>query len=249
MNFVFDLDGTICFQGKVLNNAIIEALDALAHYGHNIIFASARPIRDLLPVLPTHMHAYPMVGGNGALVANDKHIISKVHFKEEVRNKILSIIQSHRLTYLIDGPWDYAYTGREDHPIRRNVDPEKRANLVPLASLRSTIKIVLLDMPDRKIILDELSMLPVVVHEHGDEGILDISPQGIDKWNGLVKLGIQERSYIAFGNDANDISMFQHALMSVMIGNHKDLACFATERVDADEHLIAKKLMAMCKIG
>ncbi|MEC0371432.1 HAD-IIB family hydrolase [Paenibacillus chibensis] len=211
------MDGTICFQGKVLSHAIIEALDALAHYGHDIIFASARPIRDLLPVLPPHMHAYPMVGGNGALVAKDKHIISTVHFKEEVMNKILSIIHSHQLAYLIDGPWDYAYTGREDHPIRKNIDPEKRANLVPLASLTSTVKIVLLDMPDRKTIMNELSMLPVVVHEHGDEGILDISPQGIDKWNGLVKLGIQERSYIAFGNDANDISMFQHALTSVIV--------------------------------
>jgi len=41
-----------------------------------VIFASARPIRDLLPVLDKRFHTYPMIGGNGAIVANQGQIIS-----------------------------------------------------------------------------------------------------------------------------------------------------------------------------
>lgn len=42
--------------------------------------------------------------------------------------------------------------------------------------------------------------LNVVVHSHGNEGILDISPNGIDKWSGLQQLGVEEKEYIASGN-------------------------------------------------
>ncbi|PES28334.1 HAD hydrolase family protein, partial [Bacillus thuringiensis] len=62
---------------------------------------------------------------------------------------------------------------------------------------------------------EQLSNMNVVVHSHGNEGILDISPNGIDKWSGLQQLGVEEKEYIAFGNDANDITMFQHAMYSV----------------------------------
>ncbi|WP_136605878.1 HAD-IIB family hydrolase [Paenibacillus dokdonensis] len=248
MKFVFDLDGTICFQGKPLSKVIIDALDELACHGHEIIFASARPIRDLLPVLPPHMQAYPMVGGNGAFVAKDNHIISTVHFEEDVKNHILSMIQLHNLKYLIDSEWDYAFTGNEDHPIRRNVDPEKRAKQIPLASMGIIMKMVLLEIPDPGLIMSQLSALPVVVHVHGNEGILDISPPGIDKWSGLMKLGVEDQSYVAFGNDANDITMFQHAHTSVMIGCHKELGSYASEQVSADEALIAQRLLSFCRL-
>ena len=52
MIFVFDLDGTICFKGKPLSQEICAALDECIQIGHEVVFASARPIRDLLPVLP-----------------------------------------------------------------------------------------------------------------------------------------------------------------------------------------------------
>jgi hydroxymethylpyrimidine pyrophosphatase-like HAD family hydrolase len=40
----------------------------------------------------------------------------------------------------------------------------------------------------------------------------------------LQQSGVKEKEYIAFGNDANDISMFQHAMYSVMIGESLQLA-------------------------
>lgn len=51
MKFVFDLDGTICFKGQPVSEKILSALSKLTDQGHEVIFASARPIRDILPIL------------------------------------------------------------------------------------------------------------------------------------------------------------------------------------------------------
>ncbi len=51
MRYVFDVDGTLCFDGITIDPALIHALKKLERDGDTIIFASARPIRDLLPVV------------------------------------------------------------------------------------------------------------------------------------------------------------------------------------------------------
>ena len=57
MIFVFDLDGTISFSGREIAPDIIAELKKIEELGHQIVFASARPIRDLLPVLPEQLHS------------------------------------------------------------------------------------------------------------------------------------------------------------------------------------------------
>jgi len=60
-------------------------------------------------------------------------------------------------------------------------------------------------------------------------------PIHIHKWSALQKLGVADKQFVAFGNDANDMTMFQHAIHSVMIGNYAELASFAAERVPLEE--------------
>lgn len=52
MKFIFDLDGTICFKGQPLTTEILQAFQKLEADGHDLMIASARPIRDIYPVLP-----------------------------------------------------------------------------------------------------------------------------------------------------------------------------------------------------
>lgn len=68
MRFVFDIDGTLCFDGRLIDQTIIDTLLQLQHDGHELIFASARPIRDLLPVLPSVFHQHTLIGANGAMI-------------------------------------------------------------------------------------------------------------------------------------------------------------------------------------
>ncbi|MFD1677099.1 HAD-IIB family hydrolase [Alicyclobacillus fodiniaquatilis] len=234
MVFVFDLDGTICFKGQPVSEQIANQLDALKEAGHEVIFASARPIRDMLPVLPQRFHAFPLVGGNGSLLANHGNIVFRQAFADEQIKTILSIIKNHHATYLIDGDWDYAYTGPKDHPILQNVDPAKLATCMPVEALQTVVKILLLTVDSTEDVVKQLRELDVVIHQHRHEHVIDISPKGVHKWQALQMHGVREGEFIAFGNDANDLTMFQNAKHAVMVGHHDDVAPFANKIMPMD---------------
>ena len=67
MHFIFDIDGTICFNGRTISPAIQDALDSLRQHGHQLGFASARPYRDILPLLDARFHDALIIGANGAM--------------------------------------------------------------------------------------------------------------------------------------------------------------------------------------
>jgi len=244
MKFVFDLDGTICFKGKPVTEKILSALEALQSNGHQVIFASARPIRDMLPVLHERFHTHTMIGGNGSLVSQQGQLTHAHAFSEDQINTITSLIQEFEATYLIDGEWDYSYTGPSDHPILNNVDPAKLAKMVDIHQHPSIVKVLILTANRMGELAERLSDLDVVVHRHKSENVLDMSPNDIHKWGALSKIGIEQGRYIAFGNDANDISMFMHASHSVMIGHHDELANHASESIslgdDVEDKIIEK---------
>lgn len=234
MQFVFDLDGTICFQGKPLSNKIIDALKQVTDQGHEVIFASARPIRDMLPVIHKDLHGYTMIGGNGSLISKQGRIVHSQCFSPQERYEIMALIDEYHATYLIDSEWDYAYTGPHDHPILQNVDPERLASRVKVEELASVVKILILTADHFEELSERLADMDVFINRHRHEHVLDISPKGIHKWSALQTLGVRERSYTAFGNDANDITMFEHAQHAVMIGHYEPLSPWATEAINFD---------------
>ncbi|MED4400249.1 HAD-IIB family hydrolase [Metabacillus fastidiosus] len=244
MLFVFDLDGTICFKGEPISERILNALANLTKQGHEVIFASARPIRDMLPVIHKDFHHYKMIGGNGSLIYKEGKIVHSKSFISQDLNKIVDLIKEFDGTYLIDGEWNYAYTGPDDHPILRNVDAGKLAQLVNLNELTSIVKILILTSNNFEQLFEKLSDMELFINRHSNENVLDISPKGIHKWSALEALGVKRGSYIAFGNDSNDITMFQNALHTVMIGHHEELSHFAKESIDIkgnfEEEIISK---------
>lgn len=58
MRFVFDIDGTLCFDGRLIDQTIIDTLLQLQHDGHELIFASARPITCLNMHRGVLLHSY-----------------------------------------------------------------------------------------------------------------------------------------------------------------------------------------------
>ena len=135
---------------------------------------------------------------------------------------------------------DSAYTGPQNHSILKNLDPLNSANLVDLDSLKSVVKVLILTSNNNELLSKKLSELDVYVNKHRNENVLDISPKGIHKWAALKMLGIDKGDYIAFGNDSNDISMFENALYTVMVGHHEELSSFAKESIESEENLDLK---------
>lgn len=236
MNVVFDLDGTICFKGQPIATPIAAAIARLAQAGHQPIFASARTIRDMLPVLPQQFHRYPLIGGNGSLIARPASggRATVAAFAAEELQRIMQLIHEQEAAYLIDSEWDYAYTGTEDHPILVNLDPGRLARNVPVEKLGDIVKILVLAARDMEWIAAEAAKLRVVTYRHAGDLALDISPRDVDKWQALAALGFGNEPFIAFGNDANDLPLFRHARKAIRIGNHPALAPYAALTIPLD---------------
>ncbi|WP_238189362.1 hypothetical protein [Paenibacillus sp. L3-i20] len=131
--------------------------------------------------LPPHMHRFPMIGGNGGFIAIGGNIISTIHFDKPIADLLLKLIRTYEAEYLIDSRWDYAYSGSDEHPIRRNIDPEQRAKNIQLDELQEILKMVILRSLNAEKMLEELQRLPVVLYLHGAE-----EEQVINKMNEIM---------------------------------------------------------------
>ncbi|WP_225987354.1 HAD hydrolase family protein [Streptomyces spectabilis] len=65
----FDIDGTPCFGGRVIDDRVPAAVGAGERAGHQLAFASPRPVHDLLPVLGRPYPSALLIGANGGLVS------------------------------------------------------------------------------------------------------------------------------------------------------------------------------------
>jgi len=219
MNFVFDIDGTLSFNGQTIAPEISAAIRALQGAGHQVIFASARPIRDLLPIIPD-FNRCTLIGANGALVANNQQVEAVRPITSHDSTVVEQLIDQENLSYVIDGQWDYAAAVPPDHLILKQLDPDKLAERVPMRTLSNIIKIILLDLSMDQVarISNQLNRdTELVVIQHTAEGNLDLTAKGINKWSTLQYLGIER--YVAFGNDQNDFEMLTHADTSVWVAS------------------------------
>ncbi|GAB3565222.1 HAD-IIB family hydrolase [Amycolatopsis endophytica] len=213
--FVFDVDGTTCFDGNHLPRDIVEAI-LRCRSRHPVVFASARPIRDLVPVLPGELSDAPLVGGNGAFTRANGHI-EVTKFSDDVRGAIDGIIDRYELEYLIDSSWDYSYHVKRDREILGRVDQAGLAKRVARESLAEYVKVVLFGLGD--VAMTELTHLGVTINVHRSEDLVDLAPGLVDKAMGLSALGIPAGGYVAFGNDQNDLRMFEDAAYAVCVGD------------------------------
>lgn len=100
MNFVFDIDGTISFDGYHVDQRIEERIFKLQQLGHQVIFASARPIRDLLPVIP-EFKDFTLIGGNGSIISQNGQIEVIKSITQDDLQLIKDIIHAYQLKYIL----------------------------------------------------------------------------------------------------------------------------------------------------
>lgn len=229
MNVVFDLDGTLCFDGKTISQDITEQLVALSK-NHNVVFASARPIRDMVHLIPKEIQSNIWIGGNGSFTKINDKIIFKDLPAIEVAT-ILQEIEDNDYSYMIDSDWDYAFKGDTNSFLYNNINKESALNL-EISDLSSICKVVIFDVTEKTHAL--LNNMNLEVIEHRNENIIDISTAGCSKDQALKELGIYD--YIAFGNDANDVGMFMNAKQSFCVEE--------SEYSDYATHTISKKEVA-----
>ncbi|UWW96297.1 HAD hydrolase family protein [Streptomyces murinus] len=243
---VFDVDGTLCFDGRTIDGRIRTAIETCERAGHQLVFASARPVRDLLPVLGGAFPTATLIGGNGSLVSVGGEVRARAAFEAGDLGKLLIEADRFRAGYLADGPWDYAYTGPAEHPILGRVDQGRLARRVDLAGLPAVVKFLVVDATDMAALAEAGRVLGMTVNHHLDEAIIDFAPGTTNKWEALASLGIDR--YNAFGNDINDLDLLRHAHHSVRVGGHPALDGIARVTVAADPEAVATEISRLAAV-
>ncbi|VTS12458.1 HAD hydrolase family protein [Streptococcus pseudoporcinus] len=204
---VFDLDGTIVFDGKTIDSDILSTLLVLDKMSH-IIFASARPIRDMLPLL-TDFGQNSLIGGNGSMIRHKNQITLTSYIDENFMLKVVNKIHELNLDYIIDYEWNYS-AKIEDHrnPILQKLDSAKLADNVAIRTTNVS-KVILFNI-SKELALQFSRDKDVSVLYHEDVQELVITGKGSDKYLALKQV-IGDNLYYAFGNDKNDIMLLQNA--------------------------------------
>ncbi|MGC6341543.1 HAD-IIB family hydrolase [Bisgaard Taxon 45] len=249
MIFVFDLDGTICFDGKRIPLDIQHALEQLMQKGHQLIFASARPIRDQLPLLNPQLQQAMLIGGNGAITQVNKQISVQKPIPAVAFMQIKQWIEEWDLDYLADDRWDYSKRLRQAHSIEHNIDPAKLAQNRPLSAIQQPIKTILLNLTQTQFLFfkQQLAHLDVNFIEHCETNggfNLDITAKHINKYHTLTTY-IGQAKYVAFGNDMNDIELLHYADYSVCIGDLAPLHAVASTHLPASPADITEKIIQL----
>ncbi|MFB7912506.1 HAD hydrolase family protein [Streptomyces sp. NPDC056061] len=242
---VFDIDGTLCFDGRTIDDRILTAIGACERIGYDVVFASARPVRDLLPVLDGAFPSATLIGGNGSLVSVGSEVRARASFDPAGFGALMDVVGKYGATYLADGPWDYAYTGPVDHPIRGRVDQGNLARMVDIADLPEVVKFLVVGASDMAELAEAGRRLGLTVNHHLDEAIIDFAPGSTTKWEALTSLGTG--AYIAFGNDINDFDLLRNAERAVRVGSHPSLDDVAQFTVAATPEAVAAEISLLAE--
>lgn len=248
MKFVFDVDGTISFDGRSIDPRIIQVMKKLPGTPQDIVFASARPIRDLLPMVGD-LATSPLIGGNGVIISLSNEVKVVAPIADGDYRLIRQIITSGNTDYIVDSKWDYSARVSQNSFILRQLDPDHLAHKVVLTAINQAIKVILLNLTK-----EQQDAIATTLKKHTNLAIindpsehnLDLTAQGINKYTTLRKLFPAEK-YVAFGNDANDVELLAHADKSVWIGDELPVGMQAPNFQFAGN--IASVIEAVARIG
>ncbi|APU71947.1 HAD-IIB family hydrolase [Companilactobacillus crustorum] len=227
MQYIFDVDGTLSFDGETISESINNAIKDLMLAGNEVIFDSARPIRDLLPMIP-EFQSQKLIGANGAMISinNEIEVIKQINSSSFEYLKVL--IQRYNLDYVIDSSWNYSSRITQNSFIEKMIDPSKSAQKIKIDEIENPIKTIFVNVEIRlqeKLLTMINQETPLNAIGLAGERTVDITAKDINKFFTLDKLGIE--NYIAFGNDRNDFEMLQSAQTSVWIESKKNLKSYS----------------------
>lgn len=250
--FVFDIDGTTSFNGLTIEPAICDALRRLRASGHTPVLASARPITDILPMLPTDLQEVACIGANGALIWRNNEVRVRAYIPADAFETVRSLILTYDLAYVVNSAHSYAYSLPDGHFLHDRLNVNGVDSLLALEEMPRAFKIILLGITDRALhqhLLARISALKLQVSEHEDPNgeNIDIAASGVHKQAALHEL-LAGAPYIAFGNDTNDTHMLIHATHAVAVGTKPDIIALCHQSVDARAEAVARAIDALAAV-
>ncbi|MCK9170115.1 MAG: HAD family hydrolase [Treponema sp.] len=243
MMFVFDLDGTLLNSKKIISIRNKTALQKLSKRGYRIVVATARPPRSIDEKLRTLEIEHDTVYYNGAMIrfadgeisgyVIQNSILNEVHnFLYEKDNDAVLTIEEKDTWYTYkkyDFEKAFCVTEGPDNISEKNM-LEKTPDKILINNYKNPREIKKIFGSKANVIeTDSGSLIQIMAKEASKEtAIKDIA----EKYN-IVKEDIY-----CFGDDHNDIGMFEYCGNSIAMGNAvqelKRMATFITSGNDED---------------
>ncbi|KID56185.1 hydrolase [Pseudoalteromonas luteoviolacea] len=221
MNVVFDLDGTLIFQGQPMQKAVTAAIQAIEHQGATIYFATARPLRDTLPVLAEHFWEHDIIGCNGAMISKNKEVTHALHFNKAQIIQVLEWLDREKIAYLYDGVEEYAISDTPHHFHQEVKKLGRKPGCNHALRQQPIVKLLVLEEHRHeevkaylKTVLDDFD-----VYHHNGYHSFDVVPKNSNKLNALLRMGLDMSETICMGNDQNDIAMLEAAKAAYVVGD------------------------------
>ncbi len=226
----FDLDGTLVNDKKAINEKDIKAIDKLRQLGIKIVIISGRFDSYVVNYANKLKHVDYIISNNGALVYNDKNE---------------TIFEDYFDISFIKHIWDYTFKNKIG--ITLNTKGMRYSNIYSTAKSTNNTIIHNLDQVHNNIyqvvfsstehdkitlLLDYLSQIPVTINyiskhyyttEKTDSISVDINLEKTSKGIIIKKLlnalNINPKESICFGDNVNDIAMFNTCGTKVIMSN------------------------------
>ncbi|MGT2911730.1 HAD hydrolase family protein [Streptococcus cameli] len=241
MKFVFDIDGTLCFDRMTIADEIKQVLAQAPSYGHEIAFASARSYRDCMDVLGSDLNQEMVIGLNGGIAYHKGELVFEKTIESSSYQALLDWFETYRIPFFVDNHFDYSGQKIEKMPFFSAVDSSKRARFLKLDELVSPVKIVAFMGEHIALVEETVTHFQadqyLTVSYHKDEECLYINPAQTNKATTVAEMLGEE--VIAFGNDTNDIDLFEASLYAVQVGDFKGLRPYADEQVKVEGDVAA----------
>lgn len=245
---VVDLDGTLLNHERVLSAKTKEMLELLHRREKKIFIATGRPWYFATTEIK-HVNTHQIVSCNGALVYDirQKEPLLIKPIDVQTAKQIFQFLSRHRATFVIyaqSGMFAFSANPQESSWINwlRSQNSSKAVDERFTMEVSDNFEdsfdfyehpilefiVVLNETPSDSVakiweyLREQHSVYPI----QSQTFILDIMSQNISKGSGLEELAARElldlKRTIVFGDQYNDISMFEKTAFSVAMGNARD---------------------------
>ena len=241
-----DLDGTLLNSQGVVSARTIAALRAAHAAGVIVVFATGRPpfvaSQEVLAVGPAVAYG---VMANGSMICTlpDGESLYTIRFPSALAFEAIGKLRAHDPSFGFAMASDRGFSEEVGFAERMPIFPHRATvDDVLTGHDGATETIKLLAFHHHHSALELLDIIPpivgveLVVSHMGTEAV-ELGPPGADKGAGLrwlcVHLGIEGADVMVFGDEINDLAMFDFAGHSVAVVNASPLVRAAATEITA----------------
>lgn len=246
-----DLDGTVAKKDGKISPENMKAIKYLQSKGIKVGIATGRTIHTMQEEIDKIEPNLPIISANGGVIlSKNKSILSETHLSYDSW-KIIDTLIDTGFSFLIYTKYGI-YTNNENNAFFRKLFDravkyeEKYINfdLEPITNIswlkRKKIYKILVPFDseyEKEILISKLNQIDTIDCFASSGNVLEICPKNINKGNAIKTVAlateIDLKEMIVFGDNDNDISMFEFVNDSICLlngsENAKNAAKFITE--------------------